>query len=243
MTTAIASLTRRQAARIAGVGYVLIFFLAIFANFVVVEGLIEAGDASATAQNITDSEGLFRAGLAAFLVVFVLDVVIAWALYVYFQPLSRELSRLAAWFRVIHAVLLGAALVFAFAAVELLSGADYLDTFAGDQLSTQAMVMLEAFGYAWLVGLAAFGVHLAVLGYLVLRAGEVSRWLGYLLMMAGAAYFADTVANTLLSSYEDVEDLFLVIVAVPSVVGELWLGLWLLLRAGSGRSPVLADPA
>lgn len=241
MTTPIPAPTPRQAARIAGVGYVLIFFLAIFANFVVVEGLIEAGDAAATAQNITDSEGLFRAGLVAFLVVFVLDVVIAWALFLYFQPLSRELSRLAAWFRVIHAVLLGAALVFAFAAVELLSGADYLDTFAGDQLSTQAMVMLEAFGYAWLVGLAAFGVHLAVLGYLVLRAGEVSRWLGYLLMLAGAAYFVDTVANTLLSSYEDVEDLFLVIVAIPSVIGELWLGLWLLLRAGSAPSPVVAD--
>ena len=233
MTTALAAPTRRQAARLAGVGYVLIFFLAIFANFVVVEGLIETGDATATAENITDSDGLFRAGIVAFLVVFLLDVVIAWALYLYFQPLSRELSRLAAWFRVVHAVLLGVALVFAFAALELLSGADYLGPFDGDQLSTQAMVMLEAFTYTWLVGLAAFGVHLLVLGYLVVRSGEVNRWLGYVLVVAGVAYFADTVAHTLLSSYDDVEDLFLVIVAVPSVIGELWLGLWLLLRAGS----------
>ena len=233
MTTAIASLARRQAARIAGVGYVLIFFLAIFANFVVVEGLIESDDAVATAQNITDSEGLFRAGMVAFMIVFILDVVIAWALFVFFQPLSRELSLLSAWFRLIHAVLLGVALVFAYAAIQLLSGAGYLTTFDGDQLGSQALVMLEAFNYTWLVGLAAFGVHLLVLGYLVLRSGEVTRWLGYVLMVAGLAYIADTLANTLLSSYDDLEDLFLVIVAVPSVIGELWLGLWLLLRGGA----------
>ena len=69
MTTQISEVTPRRAALIAGVGYVLIFVLAVFANFVVIGGLIESGDAVATAENLQESEGLFRAGLVALLVV------------------------------------------------------------------------------------------------------------------------------------------------------------------------------
>jgi hypothetical protein len=47
----------RRAALIAGIGYLIIFVLAIFANFFVVEGLVVPGDATATVDNITGSEG------------------------------------------------------------------------------------------------------------------------------------------------------------------------------------------
>ena len=95
--TSIAEVTPRRAALIAGVGYLVIFVLAIFANFFVVNGLVESGDAAATARNIVDSEGLFRAGLVAFAIVFVIDVIVAWALFILFRNLSRDISLLAAW--------------------------------------------------------------------------------------------------------------------------------------------------
>ena len=40
--------SRRTAARIAGISYVALFALAIFANFFVREGLVVGGDAAAT---------------------------------------------------------------------------------------------------------------------------------------------------------------------------------------------------
>jgi hypothetical protein len=49
-------------------------------------------EAVATASNIMGSEALFRLGLASFQVVFVLDLVIAWALYVLFRHLNRDVS-------------------------------------------------------------------------------------------------------------------------------------------------------
>ncbi|MBT7430075.1 MAG: DUF4386 domain-containing protein, partial [Ilumatobacter sp.] len=82
----------RRAAQIAGAGYVLLFVLGIFANFFVREGLIVNGDAQATAANIVESEGLFRLGLVSFLVVFVLDVIVAWALYIVFRNANRDVS-------------------------------------------------------------------------------------------------------------------------------------------------------
>lgn len=225
------TISLRTAARIAGASYLVIFALAIFANFVVREGLIEPGDAAATVANITESIGLFRWGLIAFLGVFVLDVVVAWALHVVFRAVHRDASLITAWLRIVYTVFLGVALVFFFEVLQLLGGAAYLAGLGERQLDAQVMLALESFDFAWLVGLAAFGVHLALLGVLVVRSGYVTKVLGYLLIAAGAAYVLDTVANGLLSTYADYEALFLGMVAIPSVIGEGWLGLWLLLAA------------
>lgn len=57
-------------------------------------------------------------------------------------------------------------------------------------------------------------------GVLVLQSRYAPRALGYLLIAAGAAYVTDTAANTLLGNYADYETLFIVIVAVPSIIAE-----------------------
>ncbi|MCL1693985.1 MAG: DUF4386 domain-containing protein, partial [Actinomycetia bacterium] len=222
----------RTAARIAGIGYLIIFVLAIFANFVVREGLVDPDNAAATFANIADSEFLFRAGIVSFLGVFIVDVVIAWALYVLFKNVSKELSLLTAWFRLVYTVFLGVALIFFFVVLDLVSGAGYLTAFEQGQLDAQVMLLLNAFNYAWLIGLAGFGVHLMLLGYMMLASGTAPKVLGILLAIAGAAYVFDTVANALLSSYAEYETLFLLIVAVPSVVGEMAFAVWLLRRGG-----------
>lgn len=222
----------RQAAKIAGVSYLALFVLAIFGNFVVREGLIESGDAAATAANIAESEGVFRLGLLSFLAIFAIDIVISWALYIFFRDTNRDLSLLAAWFRLVYTVLLGVALVFFFQALQLLGGSDFLEVVGSEQLEAQALVALETFNSAWLIGLAVFGVHLIMLGYLVIRSGFAPRALGWIMMIAGSTYVVDTVAHSLLANYADHEVLLTTIVAVPSVIGEGWFGLWLLFRAG-----------
>ncbi len=232
MTATVADPTPRTAALIAGVGYLVIFVLAIFANFFVLEGLVESGDAAVTAANIADSEGLFRLGIVAFLIVFVVDAVVAWALWALFKDSARELSRLTAWMRIVYTVFLGVALIFSLGAVQLIGGAEYLGAFDQGQIDAQVMLMVDAFEYAWLIGLVAFGVHLVLLGYLVIATGAAPRILGIVLAIAGAAYAIDTVAHMVLSNYGDYENLFLAIVAIPSVVGELWFTVWLLTRGG-----------
>lgn len=222
----------RRAALIAGIGYVVLFALAIFANFFVREGLVVGGDPAATAANIGQNEGLFRLGLASFLVIFLVDVVVAWALYILFRDANRDLSLVAAWFRLVYTVFLGVAAIFFFQALQYLSRAEFLAAFDTAQLNTQALVALDTFNSTWLIGLAAFGIHLMLLGYLVMRSGYAPRLLGYVLIAAGTAYVADTLAHTLLSNYNDYATLFLAIVAVPSILAEGWFGLWLLLKGG-----------
>jgi len=229
------TLTERSAARVAGLAYLTVAALAMFANFAVLENLIEPGDATATAANITGSEGLFRAGLASFLVVIALDVILAWALYVYFRPVNRHLSSLIAAFRLVFATIFGVALINLFSVLHLMSGASYLTAFEGGQLDAQMMLAVDGFNYGWLISLAFFGIHLLLLGYLILKSRAAPKLLGILLVLAGAAYVTDTLANALLTNYADYETVFLLMVAVPSVIGELAFALWLLLRGGKGQ--------
>ncbi len=245
MTALSRDVTGRAAARIAGYGYLAIFVLAIFANFFVVSSLIESGDASATVTNIAESEGLFRSGLIAFTIVFALDVVIAWALYIFFRHTNRDLSLVTAWFRLVYTVLLGVGLIFFFLVLQLVGGAESLAALDTGQREAQVMLYLDAFDYAWLIGLVCFGFHLILLGYLVLKSGFIPRAIGVLLTIAGVVYVGDTIAHGLLSNYEEYEDLFLAIVAVPSVMGELSLALWLLIRGskvGDAKSNTAQSP-
>jgi len=92
--------------------------------------------------------------------------------------------------------------------------------------------LVEPGDATWLIGLLLFGVHLALLGSMILRSGSVNRALGYVLVLAGAGYMIDTLAYTLLANYDDYETLFLLIVAIPAVIGEFAMTLWLLFRAG-----------
>ena len=159
MSTLIDS-SRRTAARVAGVGYLALFVLAIFANFIVKQGMIDPSDAEATVAAIREQETLFRTGLAAFVAVFLIDIPVAWALYVLFAPGGRARSLLIAWFRIAYTVMLGVATVFLFLALEIAKGAVGLG-------SDVALLMVSAFDFAWFVGLSAFGFHLVLLGALI----------------------------------------------------------------------------
>ena len=233
MTSGIATPSPRTASRIAGIGYAIIFVLAIFANFIVRQGLIDPDSAATTFANIAESEFLFRAGMVSFLAVFIVDVMIAWALYILFKAVSKEVSLLAAWFRLVYTVFLGVALIFFFMVLDLVSGAAYLTAFEPGQLDGHVTLLLNAFNYAWLIGLAGFGIHLMLLGYLMIASGKAPKTLGIFLVIAGVAYVFDTLANTLVSNYMEYETIFLVIVAVPSVVAELWFTVWLLTKGGA----------
>ncbi len=236
MTFGLSDISPRQAAVVAGAGYLVIFVVGFFAEFFVRANLVAPGDAAATAGNILESAWQFRAGIVGYLIAAVVDLLVALALYVFLKPVSAGLSLLAAWFRAAHAVILAVATGHLLSVVRLLGDAAWLSAIETGQRHAQAMVLLEAFDDAWLIGLVFFGLHCLVLGYLILKSSYVPRILGVLLMVAALGYLVDSFANFLLPNYSDYETLFLVIVAVPAVIGELSLCLWLLLKGGKGTA-------
>ncbi|MBK5483221.1 DUF4386 domain-containing protein [Peribacillus sp. TH16] len=217
--------------RVAGFGLLLMAILAMFSNFSVFNGLIISDDAATTANNIITNEMLFRSGFISFVIVLILDVLLAWALYVLLKPVNKNLAMLAAWFRLVYTAIFGIALHNFLNVLQLLSGTEYLTVFTTNQLQAQVMLLIDAFNNGWIIGLVFFGFHLFVVGYLIIKSGGyIPRMIGFFLVIASAGYLIDSFAHFLLPNYTDYKTIFLLVVAVPGVIGELSLAFWLLIK-------------
>lgn len=230
MTNLISDLSPRKMARLAGSGYLVIIGAGIFAEFFIRSNLLVPGDAEATAHQIMESEGAFRLGITADLIMLLSDVLVAWALYVLLKPVNRNLSLLAAFFRLVHAAVYGINLLNLIFVLQLLGGNSFLGVFESDQLYALAMVFLKAHQYGYDIGLVFFGFHCGVLGYLVFRSGFFPRILGILLEVAALAYLVNSFARFLMINYQTYESLFAVVVFVPAFIAELSFTLWLLVK-------------
>jgi hypothetical protein len=88
-----------------------------------------------------------------------LDVVVAWALYHVFRPVSEGISMLAAWLRITYAGVFMVAISHLVGVLRLLSNASYLAVFNTDQLHAQALLQINTFTDIWDAGLVLFGIY------------------------------------------------------------------------------------
>lgn len=224
-----------SAARLAGYGYLAIIVLAIFAEFFVRSSLVVPGDAATTTKNIMANLGMFRVGISSYLLAAIFDVLVALALYVYLAPINRSIALLAAWFRLVHAIIFALALGNLFNVLHLISGSEATVVTDSAAVQSQVMLFLNAFDYEWLIGLMFFGLHCFLLGYLIIKSSYIPRLIGLILIVAALGYIIDSFAHFLMNNYREYEDLFLMIVAVPAIVAELSLCLWLLIKGTKAK--------
>lgn len=220
--------SQRNAAIAAGAGLLIMTVAAIFARFVY-DSMLVPGDAAATANNILANELQFRLAIISFLFVIVLDVIVAWGLYVLLRPVNRNLSLLAAWFRLVYAAVFMVTLLDLGNALRILHSAGTLVVLETGQLQAQALLALSAFSDGWSFALAVFGLHLTVLGYLVFKAGFMPKILGALLIIAGLGYMFDSITGFIFPNFG-------VTVGQITFIGELLLALWLVIKSARAKN-------
>ena len=201
----------RTAALVAGVALAVMAVLAGFGNFGALVPLIVPGDAVQSAHNISGAPLLFFSGVASFVVIALLDIIVAGALYTLFKPVSRRLSAAAAWMRTVYAVLLLVAIS------QLVIGFSMLRD------PETALPVLESFTTIWVISLGLFGASLLLVGYLAFRSGFMARVFGILLAIAGVGYLADAVGMAFVPDFTAVFAQFL-------FVGEVAIIFWLLTK-------------
>jgi hypothetical protein len=211
----------RTAAMVAGVGLLLMAILSPIAYLNTFQRLVKFDDAALTTQNILNSMGAFRTCILLLFTVAILDIVVAWALYLLLIPANKNLSAFAAWLRVIYAG------IFIFAISKLYVA---LQVITAD--GTQAMSFLKAFQSIWDMALILFGFHLLVLGYLAFKSGYIPKWLGVFLVLASVGYIIDGFGKTLSPDYN-------LNIAQFTFVGEVLLIFWLLWRGVKGFDQAL----
>ena len=197
-----------------------------FAELGVHQALVVPGDAAATAGRIAAAGLRFRLGILGYILAFLCDVPVAVTLYVLLRHVNAPLAFTAAAFRLVYAAVAGAALLPFLGPVVLSSGAGYLSALAPAQLQALTLLSVEASDEGFGLALVFFGVHLVLLGVLMLGSTALPRVLGVLVAISGVSYLAGSLSRLL------APELHAAIAPLLAACGcfELVLALWLLVK-------------
>ena len=214
-------------ARVAGFLYLLMGPFGFFGMLYVPSILIVPGDAAITANNIMASESLFRLSIVSLLMVAIGHILLVLVLYKLLKPVNKNHALLMVIFMLVGAPIAMLNELNKFAALLLLSGADYLTAFTADQLQALVPLFLDLHEYGIQIASIFWGLWLLPLGILVYKSGFLPRILGILLMIACFGYLIDSFGNLLLPNYS--ATIFATIIGF-TFYGELLLALWLLIK-------------
>ncbi len=225
ITERVAEASPRVKARIAGGLYLLLGIMAGFAELYVRGRLVVRSDGAATAANILAHQSLYRLGGAADLINVVCDTVLALLFYKLLKPVSRSLSLLSAFFRLMHVAILAVSTIFHFAPLVLLGGGSDLSAFSAEQLQAQALVSLRLHALGYNICLVFFGFACLFLGILIFRSSFLPRIFGVLMTLAGGCYVINSFAKLVAPGLARALFPWILLPAFPA---ELGLPLWLL---------------
>ncbi len=225
-THQVADLSPRKTARMAGLFYLIFILTTVLATYI--RGrFIASGDAVTTANNIVSSQGLFRFGFVTELVSAVFFLLAAWALYALLKPVNKNLALLFLLLNLGGVAVECINALNLFAALQFLSGANYLNVLQTGQLQAMAMSFLNLYTNGFLIAQIFFSAWLLPLGYLVYKSRFLPRPLGILLILDFFGNMSWFLQGLLLPDYG--------ILAYPgnviSFIAEISLTLWLLIMA------------
>ncbi|HEX2994049.1 MAG TPA: DUF4386 domain-containing protein [Anaerolineales bacterium] len=217
--------TINKTARMAGFLYLMYMIITIPADALARSPLIVFGDATTTARNIMASEWQFRVGITGDLVSAVFFLLAAWALYALLKPVNKNMALLFLLLNLGGVAIYSINLLNQFAAVLLLSGADYLKVFQADQLQSQAMFFLDLHHNGYWIAQIFFGAWLFPLGYLVYKSGFLPKILGIVMMIHFVGWTTTSLLFFLFPGFTAIT-----YVTYPlGFISEFGLTLWLLI--------------
>ena len=217
------TLSTRKYALLSGLSLIAMAVAAGYAYGYVYNSLVVADNPAITLENIESSPGVFMGGIIGWIVIFLLDILVAWGLYQFLKEVDPAISLATALVRVVYALVLGAAILPLFSVVNLVEGTPS---------ATQVMDELKAFESLWSQGLILFGVHLFGLGILTMRANYIPNFWGGLLLFAGLCYSGLHLAKALAPMHLDQIVKIEMVLSLPMALAEIGLAFWLILKGG-----------
>ena len=224
MKTNVREMSPSTMARIAGVLYLIIAVVAVFAHMVIPQQLIVPGDAAATAANIAANQTLFRVGLVGGeLIILLSEIVLTVLLYELLKPVNKTLSLLAAVSRLAMTIIHGLNLLNYYFVLQLVDGGNLATAFAPEQVQALVTMFLDAHSTGFSIGVAFLVIHVFTLGYLIVKSGYFPKALGYLFIAAGVGYLVDTAGLLLVPGYTTTPAVIALVIAVAEIAFPVWL--------------------
>ena len=216
---------QRRIAIITGISLVL---MAIF-------GIFSLGYAYTQFDNPEQSEflkdiilanmGLYQSMLIGILIIIILDFIVSYTLYKYFENDNKKMSLLSGIIRVIYT------LIFVIATYYLTKNSNT------NELTNQKVISnYHKFQTIWNSGLVIFGFHIILIGWLMKLHHKIPKILWSITLLAGVSYMITSFLKVVSPDSEFVETLIMIL-ALPMTIGELGLAIWLWIKGGKGTTP------
>ena len=186
----------KKQSRIAAALYILNCLPAPFALLYVPSVIIVRGDATATANNIRDSEALLRLGMAVELFSSTVVIFAVLAFYHLFKRVSQKHALAMMVLMLVSVPISYLNVLNDLAALTLARGPAFLSTVFGKaELDALVFFLLRLHNQGIVLAQIFWGLWLFPFGLVVMRSGFIPRFVGVAAMIAGAGYvFSSSVS-------------------------------------------------
>jgi len=220
---------------IAGITYALIIVLSLIPSAIFDFGsLLKAKNA---ADNIIGQEGIIGLSIAIEFLMFILVMVLSWALYIILKPVNKSIALFGLLFRFSEAVLGCVVIMFYLAILMLLSGAEYLQAFQPEQLQALARFFGKLGGVGYYLLLVTMGIGAIAYCYLF----YISRYIPRVLAAWGIFTYATMVAYGFINIIVHNPPSELAYAMAPGALFEVTVGLWLAFKGISVKKSQTAS--
>ena len=220
----------KNIALITGVAYALVFGISIIGNGFYLESVLEKGNWLQTYHNIVEHPLTFNIGISSWFLVIICDVIAAWGIFILFKSTNKELALLTAWMRIIFSSIYAIGFLQLFELSTLIHDNAFIELFSQSQLVTQTMLSMKHYDSYVNLSFLFFGIHIGLLAYLILQSKLISKAIGYALFVACIGYLIHSFGSFLSKDFANNQYLFLAFVAIPAIISELSLTIFLLVK-------------
>lgn len=209
--------------KIAGFGLLLMAVIAGFTYGYGIATIFIEHNPSLTKTNLITHLLLLKLVILGFLFIFLLDIVVAWSLYYFFNTINRSVSLLAAMMRMGYISFLGMAIYNLVVLNQASQSLEINELFIYQQYQNFMMI--------WSIGLFIFSIHLLLLGKMCFESDHIPPIIGVLCIVASICYFGTSLASLLYADYVKYKSMLDLYLSLPMALGELGLAFWLILKS------------
>ena len=233
----------KKQSRIATALYFLNALPAPFALLYVPGVLMVRGDATATANNVRDSEALLRLGMGVELFSSTVVIFAVLAFYSLFKVVSGKQARAMLVLMLLSTPISYLNVLNDVAALTFARGPAFLAIFDQPQRDALTFFFLRLHNQGIVLAQIFWGLWLFPFGILIIRSGFIPRFVGFSVIVAGSGYVIASCSLLLLPGFGSTINQFAMILGV----GELAL-IWMLIWGArqqptdhSGLNPVVVS--
>ncbi len=219
-TTSTTLVNKRRLALLIGWSLILMAVAGGYSLGYALPALFSPNNLDQIKDDVLNNWGTYQLMVVGLGITIILDLVVSYGIFAYFKGDHPKMALVSGVLRLVYTLILGIAAFFLIQ-----------NMWIADLSNLSIYTNFSLFETIWYSGLLIFGLHIVATGFLMKWHRKIPGVLYYLTMVAGVAYFIIHAFKLLNIDGGFMETLEMAL-ALPMILGELGLAIWLLIKGG-----------